>query len=141
MHFVDYQFCRKEVMSVFGKLELYTQRNITIGFKQREMVSIFGRIFVKLNTPCLGIWSCTFFFYILNYINTWKYYVTLENITNKFLLDYTHASHNYSHIFNMFSLCRCLLTCLYCRVHLLSYSNWFNCFSNVSPMFRVSIYP
>ena len=34
----------------------------------------------------------------------------LENITNNFPLGYTQASHDYSHIFIMLSLCRRLST-------------------------------
>ena len=66
------------------------------------MISIFERIFVKLNIQSLGIWRHTFF---AIFSTTYTYYlIALENITYNFPLGYSNASYNYTHILSC-SLC------------------------------------
>ena len=72
MHSVACQLWMKKVYVAFLRFELYSQRNIAVGFTNipwdslitmRNDVNFLKSIF-KLKALCLGIWCCTFFLYL-----------------------------------------------------------------------------
>ena len=86
-------------------------------FKMADNVNIYNRHVYQHNrkqmpkSNILNYWNLkimvAFLSHLVHDINLIS--KTLENITNNIPLGYTHASHNYSHIFVMVSLCRCLI--------------------------------